>query len=42
MPTTKEAMLAVKGVGEVKFAKYGQEFLALIREYTANQEKQES
>lgn len=42
LPTTKEAMLAVKGVGEVKFAKYGQEFLALIREYTANQEKQES
>lgn len=42
LPATKEAMLAVKGVGEVKFAKYGQEFLALIREYTANQEKQES
>ena len=33
LPTTKEAMLAVKGVGEVKFKKYGREFLERIKEF---------
>ncbi len=33
MPITKEEMLAIYGVGEVKFKKYGEEFLGVIREY---------
>jgi len=32
MPTTKDEMLAVHGVGEVKFERYGQAFLELIEE----------
>ncbi len=31
MPQTKEEMLEVSGVGEVKFERYGEDFLALIR-----------
>ena len=33
MPINKDEMLAVYGVGEVKFEKYGKEFLEVIREY---------
>lgn len=33
LPETKEQMLEVSGVGEVKFARYGQKFLELIAEY---------
>ncbi len=33
MPITKEEMLAVHGVGEVKYEKYGEEFLGVISEY---------
>ncbi|MBE6034164.1 MAG: DNA helicase RecQ [Clostridiales bacterium] len=33
LPETKEQMLEVPGVGEVKFRRYGQRFLALIAEY---------
>jgi len=32
MPTNKEEMLAVHGIGEVKFKRYGQAFLTLIEE----------
>ena len=32
LPQTKEDMLAVNGVGEVKFKKYGEDFLALCHE----------
>lgn len=39
LPTSKEEMLAVKGVGEVKFAKYGREFLELIKEFCENDRK---
>ena len=34
-PKTKEEMLAVNGVGEVKFERYGKEFLALLLEKSA-------
>ena len=34
-PKTKEDMLAVNGVGEVKFERYGKEFLALLLEKSA-------
>ncbi|MGM0471584.1 MAG: DNA helicase RecQ [Bacillota bacterium] len=33
LPTTKEEMLEVSGVGRIKFKKYGAEFLAKIKEY---------
>lgn len=33
-PTTHDAMRAVKGIGEVKLARYGDEVLAMIRAYT--------
>lgn len=33
LPETKEQMLSVSGVGEVKFGRYGQKFLELIVEY---------
>nr|WP_315023173.1 DNA helicase RecQ [uncultured Aminipila sp.] len=33
LPETKEQMLEVSGVGEVKFGRYGQKFLELIVEY---------
>jgi len=39
LPTSKEAMLAVKGVGEVKFERYGREFLELIKEFCENNRK---
>jgi ATP-dependent DNA helicase RecQ len=32
-PRDEAAMLAVNGVGEVKLARYGEEFLALIRRH---------
>jgi ATP-dependent DNA helicase RecQ len=31
-PQTKEEMLEVNGVGEVKYERYGEEFLVLLRE----------
>ena len=34
-PQTKEGMLSVSGMGEIKTAKYGEAFLQVIREYTA-------
>jgi ATP-dependent DNA helicase RecQ len=34
-PTTPEAMLAIKGVGEAKFRNYGRPFLELLREWAA-------
>lgn len=33
IPKTKEEMLDINGVGEVKFNKYGEEFLELIKKY---------
>jgi len=30
VPHTKEEMLEIHGVGEVKFERYGEEFLALL------------
>ncbi len=33
MPTTKAEMLAVKGVGDVKMARYGSQFLQVIQDY---------
>ncbi len=33
LPTTKEEMLEVSGVGEVKFGRYGEKFLELIIKY---------
>ena|SRR5690554_1248082 len=39
LPTSKEEMLAVKGVGEYKFEEYGREFLALIKEFSENDGK---
>jgi ATP-dependent DNA helicase RecQ len=33
LPTDRTAMLAVKGVGQVKFVNYGEQFLAVIQEY---------
>jgi ATP-dependent DNA helicase RecQ len=35
MPASKEAMLSISGVGEVKFAKYGELFLDLIRNHAS-------
>ena len=32
-PTDRDSLLAIKGVGEVKLARYGQEFLQLLRHY---------
>lgn len=34
LPLTKKEMLKVTGVGENKFERYGERFLAAIREYT--------
>ena len=34
VPLTKEDMLAVSGVGENKYAKYGQQFINAISEFT--------
>ena len=33
MPETKEEMLTVSGVGEVKYERYGERFLLAIKEY---------
>ena len=35
-PKTKEEMLEVNGVGEVKFERYGEEFLEVLRKYTSH------
>ncbi len=35
LPQTEAAMLAVSGVGQVKFARYGLRFMTLIRDYCA-------
>lgn len=32
-PTDRNGLLSIKGVGEVKLTKYGQEFLALLQDY---------
>lgn len=37
IPTEAASMLRVKGVGEVKFAKYGKPFLELLRSYVGEQ-----
>ncbi|MBQ8554246.1 MAG: RecQ family ATP-dependent DNA helicase [Clostridia bacterium] len=39
MPQTREGMLSVSGMGEVKTAKYGDAFLKVIREYTFAQRR---
>lgn len=36
MPATKDEMLEVSGVGEVKFERYGKRFLELLRPYSPN------
>lgn len=36
-PTDKISMLSVKGVGEAKFDKYGEEFLKIIKDYREKQ-----
>lgn len=33
-PASKEAMLQVSGVGEMKYAKYGEKFLSALRDYS--------
>jgi len=33
IPTTKRDFLAISGVGQVKLAKYGDDFLAILRKY---------
>ena len=38
-PVTRQAFLAVRGVGEVKAAQYGERFLALIRDYEARRNR---
>lgn len=35
IPTTEEALCLIKGIGEAKLKKYGNEFLSLIKDYTA-------
>ncbi len=37
LPSTKEAMLGVNGVGAKKYEKYGKEFMNLIQEYKVNE-----
>jgi ATP-dependent DNA helicase RecQ len=34
LPRDREAMLAINGVGQVKFERYGQQFLEIIRQYS--------
>ncbi|HWP95315.1 MAG TPA: DNA helicase RecQ [Syntrophomonadaceae bacterium] len=36
LPLDREAMLKITGVGEVKYSRYGQQFLELIRRYVEN------
>lgn len=38
MPDTKEEMLSVSGIGNYKFDKYGERFLAAIRRYKETKE----
>lgn len=38
-PSTKEEMLSVSGVGEFKYQKYGERFLACIESYVRNKEE---
>ncbi|MEA3418341.1 MAG: DNA helicase RecQ [Campylobacterota bacterium] len=40
LPRTKSEMLDVHGIGEVKFERYGEEFLALLREMEAVNESE--
>ena len=35
LPQTEEEMLAVNGVGKVKFEKYGEDFMGIVKEYAA-------
>lgn len=35
-PVTRAAMLRIKGVGEVKFGRYGEDFLRICQEYAAS------
>ena len=38
LPQTKEEMLTVPGVGELKFQKYGKEFLQVCRDLAGEDE----
>ncbi len=38
MPVTKAGLMAVKGFGEAKFRKYGEELLAICREFTSGKQ----
>ncbi len=38
MPVSKAAMLNVNGVGENKYAKYGERFMAIIKPYASNED----
>ncbi|ARI75967.1 DNA helicase RecQ [Halobacillus mangrovi] len=42
LPENKQEMLAIKGVGEQKFEKYGEEFLAIIRPWSEQAERKPS
>ena len=39
LPQTKEEMLSISGIGELKYEKYGEKFLNLCRELKPNQKK---
>lgn len=38
MPVTKAGLMAIKGFGEAKFRKYGEELLAICREYASGKQ----
>ncbi|MFW6309016.1 MAG: DNA helicase RecQ [bacterium] len=38
-PTDRQSMLKIKGVGQVKFKKYGAQFISVIEEYLTQNEK---
>ena len=38
VPVTEEAFLAINGVGQRKLARYGADFLAVLREYQGEEE----
>ena len=40
LPTSKEEMLEITGVGEVKYEKYGEQFEKVIRSFLKNKEKE--
>ena len=42
MPLTEEEMLTVKGVGDIKMARYGSQFLQVIQEYVNAECKEEA